>query len=286
MPVSVEHIVQDAGSRGIAAFAREIAASLKKPFGADEKPAEFPSEILHLVTPTGYTLRLISEPDAGMYDAINRGLRRTTGNYCAYLNCDEQYLPGALGRVGAFYDSHPETDVLFGDVVLVDADGTPLACRRILVPTRLHTRFVHLATLSCATFFRATLIEKGFYFDPAWKVIGDGVWMSRLLDAGFRMAALKTPLSAFALTGSNLGDTTGDAAEGERWTSLPDAPPRWMKVPVTIAHRLRRLLGGAQLPRRVRVKLYTPTTPAERHDFGDRILSARWPKGERVGGKG
>jgi len=36
------------------------------------------------------------EKDEGMYDAINRGLRKATGEIFAYLNCDEQYLPGAL----------------------------------------------------------------------------------------------------------------------------------------------------------------------------------------------
>src|SRR5437016_13801244 len=36
------------------------------------------------------------EKDQGMYDAINRGLRRASGEILGWLNCDEQYLPGAL----------------------------------------------------------------------------------------------------------------------------------------------------------------------------------------------
>ncbi len=38
--------------------------------------------------------QLFAEQDKGMYDAVNHGLKRTTGDICAYLNCDEQYLPG------------------------------------------------------------------------------------------------------------------------------------------------------------------------------------------------
>jgi len=39
------------------------------------------------------------EKDQGMYDAVNRGFRRSTGQSLAYLNCDEQYLPRALQTV-------------------------------------------------------------------------------------------------------------------------------------------------------------------------------------------
>jgi glycosyltransferase involved in cell wall biosynthesis len=43
------------------------------------------------------------EKDSGMYDAVNRGLRKAIGEILAYLNCDEQYLPGALQRVVKIY---------------------------------------------------------------------------------------------------------------------------------------------------------------------------------------
>ena len=49
-----------------------------------------------------YNAQLFIEKDAGMYDAINRGLARTHGEICSYLNCDEQYLPGALAKVAEF----------------------------------------------------------------------------------------------------------------------------------------------------------------------------------------
>ena len=43
------------------------------------------------------------EKDGGMYDAVNRGYRRATGDILSYLNCDEQYLPGALAAVKSFF---------------------------------------------------------------------------------------------------------------------------------------------------------------------------------------
>src|SRR4051812_32476315 len=79
--VEVEHIVQDAGTEGIGDFVQ-----------------------------IGSHLRLFVEADAGMYDAINRGLRRATGQICAYLNSDEQYLPDALRKVAHVFAANPELD--------------------------------------------------------------------------------------------------------------------------------------------------------------------------------
>src|SRR5438309_8408755 len=50
------------------------------------------------------------EKDKGMYDAVNRGWRRAKGEILAYLNCDEQYLPGGLAAVENFFRLNPRTD--------------------------------------------------------------------------------------------------------------------------------------------------------------------------------
>ena len=68
-------------------------------------------------------VRAFVEKDHGMYDAVNRGMRRATGDILAYLNCDEQYLPGALPGVQAYFEHHPQIDVAFADAIVVDAQG-------------------------------------------------------------------------------------------------------------------------------------------------------------------
>ena len=49
--------------------------------------------------PRDQRVQAFIEKDSGMYDAVNRGWRRARGDILAYLNCDEQYLPGALKTV-------------------------------------------------------------------------------------------------------------------------------------------------------------------------------------------
>src|SRR5580704_18539304 len=51
------------------------------------------------------------EKDTGMYDAVNRGYRRASGDILAYLNCDEQYLPGGLAAVEKFFAANPRVEV-------------------------------------------------------------------------------------------------------------------------------------------------------------------------------
>jgi glycosyltransferase involved in cell wall biosynthesis len=67
----------------------------------------------------------IVEKDEGMYDAINRGLKRARGEVYSWLNCDEQYLPGALAAVAEFFEAHPEVDIAFGHTIVVDNDAVP-----------------------------------------------------------------------------------------------------------------------------------------------------------------
>src|SRR6187399_1388121 len=81
--VEVEHIVQDAGS--------------------DDGTLDW--------LPGDSRVKAFVETDSGMYDAINRGFRRATGDILAYLNCDEQYLPGALATVRDFFEKNPDVEV-------------------------------------------------------------------------------------------------------------------------------------------------------------------------------
>ena len=244
--VTFEHIVQDAGS-------------------TDGTLDWLPSEP---------RVKAFVEKDAGMYDGINRGLQRASGEILAYLNCDEQYLPHALARVHRFFSTHPHIEVLFTDALLLDSACNAISYRRVVLPSSRHIRLCHLNTLSCATFFRRSLIEKGYFFDPQWKAIGDAVWVDRLLQEGIRMGCLREPCSAYAFTGSNLGQTASSRKEHHRWQ-----PSRHFifEAAVFVSHRLRKALAGAYRHRTVDADLYTMKSPKEREQFRGVKLGFDWP---------
>jgi glycosyltransferase involved in cell wall biosynthesis len=248
--VSVEHLIQDAGTGdGLVAWAAS-------------RPG----------------LRLFVEPDPGMYDAVNRGLRRARGEICAYLNCDEQYLPGALADVAAVFRRRPEMDVLFGDAVLLRPSGEPFSYRRVVLPSRVHTRLAIVGTFTCAMFFRRSLVERGYEFNPAWKAIGDAEWVDRLLRDKIRMAVIRKPLAAFGLTGSNLGTSALAREEYAVWRRECGAPPAWLTMPAIVLYRLRKLLAGAYVRRVMFLELYTRDCLEHRTRFAPARLGFRWPQ--------
>jgi len=69
-----------------------------------------------------YPLRWVSEPDAGMYAAINKGMRMASGGIVAYLNSDDLYVPWAVEVVVEHFRRHPEVDFAYGASVAVDDD--------------------------------------------------------------------------------------------------------------------------------------------------------------------
>lgn len=244
--VETEHIIQDAGSGG------------DLEMWAKQHP----------------TVRVFVESDEGMYDAINRGLRRATGEICAYLNCDEQYLPGTLSKVEKFFVAHPSVDVVFGDVILTDKGGTPFSYRRTVLPTLSHVQHAHLNTPTCATFFRRTLLDRGFYFDTQWKVMGDAVWMENLLKNKVKMATLSEPLAVFSFTGKNLGQTDLSYAEALRWKPNERMLTRRLAI---LRHRARKTLAGAYRRRRVEIDIYTLHNPDKRTRIVEEKVGFGWP---------
>ena len=70
----------------------------------------------------GKRLKWVSEKDKGQTDAINKGLRKSTGEVMAYLNSDDIYLPGTLKRVGEYYGK-TKADWITGDCLVIDEEG-------------------------------------------------------------------------------------------------------------------------------------------------------------------
>ena len=277
--LEIEHIVQDAGTPGLDALAAELNAPSSNLPQQTSKVTHFPTFTpSHLPTATsGCSLHLFSEPDAGMYDAINKAWRRASGDIISYLNTDEQYLPGILTKVAHFFDEHPDVDLVFGDALVVDGTGKPIAYRRAVKPNAAHTRVVHLGVMSCTMFFRRSWLDRGFFFDQQYRAVGDAELVCRMLAAGARVAMIPEPLAAFTITGQNLGANPKALAEAAHWR---DSAPRWQKAAaplLRLENWTRKALAGAYAKHPIDTALYTLASPTHRIPVQAPHLSHHWP---------
>lgn len=157
---------------------------------------------------------VVSERDDGMYDAINRGWRRSKGDVLSWLNADEQYLPGTLAAVADVFRSHPEVEIVFGDALIVDPTGALIAARREIPLRRAYVAGTFLYALSCATFFRRSLFDAGeLVFNPERRIAGDAELVLSLLRSGHRSHHVARYLSLFTIDGRNLSLSRDARAE-------------------------------------------------------------------------
>jgi glycosyltransferase involved in cell wall biosynthesis len=119
-------------------------------------------------------IRWVSEPDAGMYDAINKGLRMAGGSILAYLNGDDLYFPDTIERVVAHFEKYPEAGLVFGHCRYIDPDGKELFVRRYPeFNWRLYSVLNGSTIPQQSAFWRRRVLETAGYFDPSFCMAGD-----------------------------------------------------------------------------------------------------------------
>jgi glycosyltransferase involved in cell wall biosynthesis len=189
-----------------------------------------------------YDLTWRSEPDDGMYDAIERGFELASGDVLAWLNADDMYLPWAV-RVAVEGLSEPGVEWVVGHPAAWDAEGTLTEVRHL----RPH--------------YRRAWIERGWYHGKAfgWMQQESMFWTSGLWErrGGFpdgvrlagdyhlwrRFAAETRPVQlGTVLGGYRVHDDQLTAEMGEYYAEVPDPGPLARALDALRADELYSLL--------------------------------------------
>ncbi len=82
--------------------------------------------------------KILSEPDKGLYDAMNKGLKLATGNYVWFLNAGD-LLKNAdtVEQIASICEQKVQPDIIYGETDLIDSDGNVFAKRRLKAPEHL-----------------------------------------------------------------------------------------------------------------------------------------------------
>jgi len=195
-----------------------------------------------------FLARWVSEPDGGITDAFNKGLRMTTGEIVGIVSADDYLLPGALEQVAKVYLDHPEADVIYGNAVFIE----PYNQRQFVVKpdADLRTIWRRQPLKHAATFVARQTYERFGLFDPAYRLAMDYELILRFYVQGARFVYLDTPLVAFRYGGANwthLHDTIREARDisvRHGYSPLKAYPIYWGKL---IKAWLRGLVVRANL---------------------------------------
>jgi glycosyltransferase involved in cell wall biosynthesis len=128
-----------------------------------------------------YEVVVLSEPDKGLYDAMNKGLRLATGDYLVFLNAgDTLHAADTLETI--VRSAQPLPGVLYGDTAITDEQGNFLHLRRLRPPKKLSWKSFRQGMLVChQAFYALTDIAKDLPYDPRYRYSADVDWCIRVM---------------------------------------------------------------------------------------------------------
>jgi glycosyltransferase involved in cell wall biosynthesis len=240
--VTVEHIVQDGGSKD----------------GTAEYVLSEPRVLAE------------SKADKGMYDAINQGFQRSTGEFVLHLNADEELLPGALRAVADQFQQNPALDVVLTGTLMCNADGTLNCYRKPLSPPLSILLTSHHPVQTCSIFLRrSSFADRPWLYDPRFRYGSDVHLMIDIVRERKRIGVLDRFTSVFFLTGANMGLARSVEAEKEYAYQLSLAPA-WMRRVRPLIRKcfhLRKLLAGHYTHGKLAYELYVAGAEQSRQRF-------------------
>jgi glycosyltransferase involved in cell wall biosynthesis len=148
--------------------------------------AQFPNVMVH------------SEPDRGIYDALNKGVAQAHGEIIGFLNTDDLYPEGVLVEIGSMFAQDPDLDVVVGHSCLFETDDQ--GRRRVLfVRAHVNQNGLWLPELAFGVpgfngcFFRRRVFDKLGNLSIRYRITGDREFLMRLSIAGVKAARIDKP---------------------------------------------------------------------------------------------
>lgn len=121
-----------------------------------------------------------SEPDNGIYDAMNKGIKRNTGEIIAILNSDDAWLPGTLDCVASAFLRNPDVGIVSGSIEVWE--DAPYGAKVVLKSSLLHLH-KGLTVQHPATFVRRNVYDCVGLFNTYYRIGADYDFVLRCLEA-------------------------------------------------------------------------------------------------------
>ena len=178
---------------------------------------------------SGHKVIVQSEPDEGIYDAMNKGLTQASGDYIVYMNAGD-FFPAVdtLEQIArrCHLNELPSDElpaVLYGNTDIVDSEGRFLHHRRLQPPAHLTWRSFRQGMLVChQAFYARTDIAKNLQYNTEYRYSADVDWCIRVMREADRMGLPLTNVGLVVANYQDEGATTKHHRESlrERFTVM------------------------------------------------------------------
>lgn len=174
-------------------------------------------------------IKYISEPDNGIYDALNKGLKLANGDLIGWLNADDEYAEGAFDHVTSAYKKNPSCDLIAGDcIVFTQEDGSEREAKRkkFSDPEALSEGYIyHNDTLLNGCFIKSELINQIGDFDDQLQIGGDREYLIRLANSKPQLVRLDTAVYRYRMHEDSL---TYNQGQTESWNISYEESMRYL----------------------------------------------------------
>ena len=158
---------------------------------------------------------IVSEPDNGLYDAMNKGIRLSSGDIIGIVNSDDWYEDYAMDIVAHAFEHNRNIDVVFGDVNIV----APGKEAYVYSPPEFKTLWRLMPVNHPACFIKRKIYEKYGLYDDSFRIQADCELMMRLWQSKAKFGRIGTVLTNFR-TGGISSKISENAVESERLVEM------------------------------------------------------------------
>jgi len=142
----------------------------------------------------------LSEPDNGIYDAINKGITASRGEFIAILNSDDYYLKDSIEKVMAIFLQDLDIDILYGDLVMIDENNNYNYILKGQAPEQLR---YFMAIPHPTAFIRRKVYEELGGYSLEYRIASDRDFMLRAINRKYRFYYLDETITCMSIHGSS-----------------------------------------------------------------------------------
>lgn len=184
----------------------------------------------------------VSEKDQGQADAINKGIKASSGEIVAWLNSDDIYLPGAIQTALEAFHRHPEAGLVYGNVLSINENSQAFNLQSFQ-PYTLPDLMTFRIISQPAVFMRRAALEQAGLLDLSYHYLLDHhLWLRMAQVAPIVYIPRTLAAARYHAEAKNLAHTAEFGRDAFRIVDWMAADPRF--APLFRKNR-RRILAGA-----------------------------------------